>query len=87
MFEPSRFFTKTLPSAPVFKSEELKNIPNISDDPLLTFPNFQGGTQVSPAFPEPPISLEAPIPSDPSAQSHTPSPYVPLWSLLPQERD
>ena len=74
---------KTLPyAAPVFKSEELKNTPNIFDDPLLTFPNFQRGNQISPAFPEPPSSLEAPIPSDPSDQSHTPPPYVPLWSLL-----
>ena len=69
-------------AAPVFKSEELKNTPNIFDDPLLTFPNFQGGNQISPVFPEPPSSLEAPIPSDPSDQSHTPPPYVPLWSLL-----
>lgn len=72
MFKPSRFFTRTLPSAaPVFKSEELKNTPNIFYDPLLTFPNLQGGNQVSPAFPGLPTSLEAPISSDSP-------PYVPL---------
>ena len=61
------------------KPRESENTPDVLDDPILTFPNSQGGNQAPPTSPEPPTSL------GPSDQSQTPPRYVPLYLPLPQE--
>lgn len=69
------------------KPGESESTPKILDDTFPIFPSSQGGAgnQVSPASPEPPTSLEAPISPDPSDQSQTPLP-ISIYTLhYPQE--
>ena len=66
---------------------ESENTPNILDNPLLTFPNSQGGNQAFPAFPAPPTFPEPPTSPDPSDRSQTDSLGSFISSVTPGGRD